>query len=391
MRARRTRSLPRADHSTGARGSQRRRPGCRGRLGRRRSGGRDSRSGAQAAPLHEVLLPRLSRRRAGERGQGHVAAAGVAAGAEPLGRWRLACAQPAGRTAAGRAAAASSTPPTLARAVSFLADPRLEGRGSGRARASPRPPTGSSSSSWSRPAAQPVTTGIASRGGGPGASPRARDELTNLVGELPGSDPAARRPAGVVLAHLDHLGPGWPDVRAGNEGTSPPRRRRQRLRGGGAARACRADGRRARHDRDRWCSPWSPARKPGASARSTCWRVCGGIDSPFACVNLDTVGRLGDGKLYVLNADSAREWRFIFMGVGYTTGAPIAVVAEPLDSSDQMSCIEVGVPAVQLFTGPNEDYHRPTDTAEPSMPKGWRWWPRRHARPSGTSPSAANR
>ena len=45
---------------------------------------------------------------------------------------------------------------------------------------------------------------------------------------------------------------------------------------------------------------------------------------PFACVNLDTVGRLGDGELFVLNTDSAREWRFIFMRVGFTTGADIA-------------------------------------------------------------------
>jgi hypothetical protein len=85
---------------------------------------------------------------------------------------------------------------------------------------------------------------------------------------------------------------------------------------------------------------------------------------PFACVNLDTVGRLADGKLYVLNADTAREWRFIFMGVGYTTGAPVAVVSEPLDASDQVACIENGVPAVQLFTGPTPDYHRPSDTAD---------------------------
>jgi hypothetical protein len=85
---------------------------------------------------------------------------------------------------------------------------------------------------------------------------------------------------------------------------------------------------------------------------------------PYACVNLDTVGRLEDGELFVLNADTAREWRFIFMGVGYTTGAPIKVVAENLDSSDQMSCIELGIPAVQLFTGPTPDYHRTSDTAD---------------------------
>jgi predicted metalloprotease with PDZ domain len=42
----------------------------------------------------------------------------------------------------------------------------------------------------------------------------------------------------------------------------------------------------------------------------------------------------------------------------------VAVVSEPLDASDQVACIENGVPAVQLFTGPTPDYHRPSDTAE---------------------------
>ena len=74
---------------------------------------------------------------------------------------------------------------------------------------------------------------------------------------------------------------------------------------------------------------------------------------PFACLNLDTVGRLGDGKLLVLGADSARELRFVFMGVGYTTGAPISIVTEPLDASDQGSCHDAGIPGVQLFTGPH--------------------------------------
>jgi S1-C subfamily serine protease len=52
------------------------------------------------------------------------------------------------------------------------------------------------------------------------------------------------------------------------------------------------------------------------------------------------------------------------MGVGYTTGAPVAVVSEPLDASDQVACLERGIPAVQLFTGPTPDYHRPSDTAD---------------------------
>jgi S1-C subfamily serine protease len=52
------------------------------------------------------------------------------------------------------------------------------------------------------------------------------------------------------------------------------------------------------------------------------------------------------------------------MGVGYTVGTEVALVTEPLDASDQVSCLEHGVPAVQLFTGPTADYHRPSDTAD---------------------------
>ena len=45
-------------------------------------------------------------------------------------------------------------------------------------------------------------------------------------------------------------------------------------------------------------------------------------------------------------------------------------MAQELDSSDQKSFQEAGVPAVQLFTGPHADYHRPTDTADKIDGKG---------------------
>jgi Zn-dependent M28 family amino/carboxypeptidase len=165
----------------------------------------------------------------------------------------------------------------------------------------------------------------------------------------------------VVLAHLDHLGTGWPDARAGNEGRVHP----------GADD--NASGVAVLLELARTMAAEPPRPRPVVFAVVT-GEEAGLVGSrhllmtlpsdvqPFACVNLDTVGRLSEGKLYVLNADSAREWRFIFMGVGYTTGAPISVVSEPLDASDQVACIEHGIPAVQLFTGPTADYHRPSDT-----------------------------
>ncbi len=81
-------------------------------------------------------------------------------------------------------------------------------------------------------------------------------------------------------------------------------------------------------------------------------------------LNLDTVGRLGDGKLLVLGGGSAEEWVHIFRGAGYVTGVDVQVVSRELDSSDHVCFIEAGVPGVQLFTGAHEDYHRPSDTVD---------------------------
>jgi aminopeptidase N len=90
----------------------------------------------------------------------------------------------------------------------------------------------------------------------------------------------------------------------------------------------------------------------------------------IAMVNLDTVGRLGANKLLVLGGGSAREWPHIFRGAGFVTGVEIDLVSEDLDSSDQISFQDAGVPAVQLFSGPTVDYHRSTDTADKIDPAG---------------------
>ncbi|RME28918.1 MAG: M20/M25/M40 family metallo-hydrolase [Deltaproteobacteria bacterium] len=196
-----------------------------------------------------------------------------------------------------------------------------------------------------------------------GGPPVGTVEITNLLARIPGTDPALADHPVVVMAHLDHLGTGWPDVREGNEGRVHP----------GAddnasgvaialelARVMIAEGPRPR--------PVLFAFTSGEEAGLVGARhlLAGMAEDalPAACVNLDTVGRLGDGKLLVIDGGSAREWPFIFMGAGYVTGVQTAMVDEPLDSSDQAACLEHGVPAVQLFTGPNEDYHRPSDTVD---------------------------
>jgi aminopeptidase N len=84
-------------------------------------------------------------------------------------------------------------------------------------------------------------------------------------------------------------------------------------------------------------------------------------DKIFADLNFDTVGRLEGKKIMILNGNTAREWKFIFMGTEYTTGIPSEMITQELDASDQVAFIEKGIPAVQFFSGPNEDYHKPSD------------------------------
>ena len=250
----------------------------------------------------------------------------------------------------------------LARRVSELADPALEGRGLGTAGLAEA--TALVESWLAEAGLEPAgDDGFRQTWHWTGGEPEREMELVNLVARVPGADPALADAPVLVLAHLDHLGRGWPDVRSGNEGMVHP----------GADD--NASGVAVLLELARTMAAEPPRPRPVVFAVVTgeeagllgSRHLLEGMEAaskPFACVNLDTVGRLADGKLYVLNADTAREWRFIFMGVGYTTGAPVAVVSEPLDASDQVACIDIGVPAIQLFTGPTPDYHRPSDTAD---------------------------
>lgn len=250
--------------------------------------------------------------------------------------------------------------PRMARAVAWLADPAREGRGLGS--------TGlAAATDWVEGEMQ--AAGLQPRGSEgfrqsftwKGGRPERAMSLVNLLGAVRGSDPSL--PPVLVLAHLDHLGRGWPDVRVGHEGQIHPGADDN---ASGVAVLLEL----ARHAAAQPPAPRSVifAVVTGEEAgRLGSKHLLGGMPAerlPVACVTLDTVGRLGDGKLHVLNTDSAREWPFIFMGAGATTGVPVATVAERLDASDQASCIERGVPAVQLFSGPNQDYHRPSDTVD---------------------------
>jgi C-terminal processing protease CtpA/Prc len=66
----------------------------------------------------------------------------------------------------------------------------------------------------------------------------------------------------------------------------------------------------------------------------------------------------------VFGTGTAREWPHIVMGVGHTTGVEATSIPYAPQASDQIPFRDAGVPAVHVFTGAHEDYHRPTDDAD---------------------------
>ncbi len=88
------------------------------------------------------------------------------------------------------------------------------------------------------------------------------------------------------------------------------------------------------------------------------------LDKCIAMINLDTVGRLEGKRPLIIGASSAKEWPILLKEASLISGLDFEPVKEELDSSDQKSFEEAGIPAIQLFSGPHEDYHRVTDSMD---------------------------
>ncbi len=187
----------------------------------------------------------------------------------------------------------------------------------------------------------------------------------NVIGVLRGTRADWREQSVILCAHYDHLGRGWPEAREGEAGKIHPGADDNASGVAILLELARQLARETRHARSVVFIAFSGEEagrlgskrfvaEPGAFPRA----------GMRGAINLDTVGRLSTGKLQVLGAGTADEWQHIFRGAGYVTGLECQIAPGAAEGSDQQSFIEQGIPAVQIFTGAHEDYHRPSDTPE---------------------------
>ncbi len=198
-----------------------------------------------------------------------------------------------------------------------------------------------------------------------GGADNRQARLKNVVAVIPGSDPKLAGQSIVVGAHYDHLGNGWPDARAGAAGQVHHGADDNASGVAVLLELARVLGREFKPSRSVVFVAFSAEEAGRLGSRHYVEHATAHpAAKAIGMLNLDSVGRLFDDKLLVLGAESASEWPHIFRGIGFVTGIQTVMVSEALDASDQASFHEAGVPAVQLFSGVHEDYHRPGDTAD---------------------------
>jgi len=189
--------------------------------------------------------------------------------------------------------------------------------------------------------------------------------VRNVIGVLPGVEPEWSEQSVVLGAHYDHLGRGWPDVRTGDEGKIHPGADDNASGVAVLLELAKLLGRELEPDRTIVFAAFTAEEWGLRGSRHYVetmqrWPV----DKAMAMINLDTVGRLGEKKLTVFGTGTATEWPHIVRGIGFTTGVQADAVTDDPGGSDQRSFVAAGIPAVQIFSGAHEDYHRPSDSVD---------------------------
>jgi len=190
-------------------------------------------------------------------------------------------------------------------------------------------------------------------------------KLKNVIAVIPGSDSDLAGQSVVVGAHYDHLGRGWPDVHAGDEGQVHPGADDN---ASGVAVMLALAKNMAKSFKPKRSIVFVAFSAEEAGRLGSRYYVQHSdpypADKMIAMLNLDTVGRLANNDITVFGTGTASEWKHIFRGTGFVTGYNVKNVKDDAGFSDQKSFHEVGVPAVQFFGSVHADFHRPSDTVK---------------------------
>jgi hypothetical protein len=186
----------------------------------------------------------------------------------------------------------------------------------------------------------------------------------NVVSIIPGSDPALAGEVIVIGAHFDHLGrstigaldPWMRDaIRNGADDNASGTAAILELARAFAARPARRSilvTHFSGEELGLLGSQWFVEHSPVA------------IDSIVAMANFDMVGRLQNDRLIVYGVGTARELPAMLDSANVEPKLRLQPVADGFGPSDHSSFYAKGIPVLHFFTDLHDDYHRATDDVE---------------------------
>lgn len=187
----------------------------------------------------------------------------------------------------------------------------------------------------------------------------------NVIGLLRGTDPARASQAVVVGAHYDHLGrggetslapgrfgevhPGADDNGSGVAGVI------------GLARMFAAAG----GARRTIVFAAFAGEEMGLLGSARYVRAPAvPLERTVAMLNMDMIGRLRGDTVYVFGADTGKEFREALAVANRAAGLQLQFSGDGYGPSDHTPFYAKDRPVLFFFTGPHEDYHRPSDTPD---------------------------
>jgi hypothetical protein len=202
---------------------------------------------------------------------------------------------------------------------------------------------------------------------------RERGETANVVGLLPGTDPALRDEALVIGAHYDHLGRGSPvsldpthaeAIHPGADdnasGTAAVLGLAEALAGAGGTRRSLVFALFSAEEVGLLGSTHYVRQPPVPMERTV------------AMANFDMVGRMRDDRLHVMGVDTGQGLRQLVEQAAAGQGVTLALRGDGVGPSDHTAFLGRERPVLFFFTGTHGDYHRPSDTWDRIDPRGIR-------------------
>ena len=178
----------------------------------------------------------------------------------------------------------------------------------------------------------------------------------NVIGVLPGTDPALAGETIVLGAHWDHLGTSAGAVYHGADdnasGTAVVV---------GLARAFAAAG----GARRTLVFVLFGAEELGLIGSGHYVKhAARPLSETVAMLNFDMVGRMRDDKLTIGGVDSGDRLRAVTAAAARAVGVNAELRGTPFSPSDHTRFYSAGTPVLFFHTGSHDDYHRPSDTAD---------------------------